>query len=267
MATRRSSRSDTRGEVGAIAEDELVSEADDPETALIGRAPRPAGPGADRGAPGGTAGGAGAARVGGAFLQGDCRDNPDADRHGDVAPVPCPPLSGARRAGGGEGMTPQPSECDKVLLVQAELDGELDAAAAAALATAPKAGCPVCPASRRRYRARPRRDRREPLPRDAGCAAHPHPGGNRDRTWEAGTAPACERAVAPTGVAGPLPVSSVSAPRPVSASAQRAPRHWRFSLLSPPEAPGASPSRSSPVISARCSPATWRMSSRVTGTP
>src|SRR4051794_27334975 len=36
-----------------------------------------------------------------------------------------------------------PSECDKVLLVQAELDGELDAAGAAALA-AHKAGCPVC---------------------------------------------------------------------------------------------------------------------------
>ena len=36
-----------------------------------------------------------------------------------------------------------PSECDKVLLVQAELDGELDAAEAAALA-AHKASCPVC---------------------------------------------------------------------------------------------------------------------------
>jgi anti-sigma factor RsiW len=39
-----------------------------------------------------------------------------------------------------------PSECDKVLLVQAELDGELDAAAAAALATH-KTGCPVCRAA------------------------------------------------------------------------------------------------------------------------
>src|ERR1044071_6602003 len=36
-----------------------------------------------------------------------------------------------------------PSDCDKVLLVQAELDGELDAAEAAALA-AHKASCPVC---------------------------------------------------------------------------------------------------------------------------
>jgi len=36
-----------------------------------------------------------------------------------------------------------PSECDKVLLVQAELDGELDAAEAAALA-AHKTSCPVC---------------------------------------------------------------------------------------------------------------------------
>src|SRR4051794_18518609 len=36
-----------------------------------------------------------------------------------------------------------PSECDKVLLVQAELDGELDAAGAAALA-AHKTSCPVC---------------------------------------------------------------------------------------------------------------------------
>jgi len=37
-------------------------------------------------------------------------------------------------------------ECDKVLLVQAELDGELDAAAAAALA-AHRADCPVCQAA------------------------------------------------------------------------------------------------------------------------
>jgi anti-sigma factor RsiW len=36
-----------------------------------------------------------------------------------------------------------PLDCDKVLLVQAELDGELDAAEAAALA-AHKASCPVC---------------------------------------------------------------------------------------------------------------------------
>ncbi|MGE0258703.1 MAG: anti-sigma factor [Alphaproteobacteria bacterium] len=38
------------------------------------------------------------------------------------------------------------AECDKVLLVQAELDGELDAAEAAALA-AHKTGCPVCRAA------------------------------------------------------------------------------------------------------------------------
>lgn len=38
------------------------------------------------------------------------------------------------------------SECDKVLLVQAELDGELDAAAAAALA-AHRASCPICQAA------------------------------------------------------------------------------------------------------------------------
>src|SRR5260370_22759517 len=38
------------------------------------------------------------------------------------------------------------AECDKVLLVQAELDGELDAAAAAALA-AHRADCPVCRAA------------------------------------------------------------------------------------------------------------------------
>ena len=41
---------------------------------------------------------------------------------------------------------PGPSECDKILLVQAELDGELDAAEAAALA-AHKTGCPVCRAA------------------------------------------------------------------------------------------------------------------------
>jgi anti-sigma factor RsiW len=39
-----------------------------------------------------------------------------------------------------------PSECDKVLLVQAELDGELGAAEAAAL-SAHKASCPVCRAA------------------------------------------------------------------------------------------------------------------------
>jgi anti-sigma factor RsiW len=39
-----------------------------------------------------------------------------------------------------------PLDCDKVLLVQAELDGELDAAEAAALA-AHKASCPVCRAA------------------------------------------------------------------------------------------------------------------------
>jgi len=37
-------------------------------------------------------------------------------------------------------------ECDKILLVQAELDGELDAAAAAALA-AHRAECPICQAA------------------------------------------------------------------------------------------------------------------------
>jgi anti-sigma factor RsiW len=37
-------------------------------------------------------------------------------------------------------------ECDKTLLVQAELDGELDAAEAAALA-AHRAGCPICTAA------------------------------------------------------------------------------------------------------------------------
>jgi anti-sigma factor RsiW len=42
-------------------------------------------------------------------------------------------------------MTAAP-ECDKVLLVQAELDGELDAAEAAALA-AHRAGCPICQAA------------------------------------------------------------------------------------------------------------------------
>ena len=37
-------------------------------------------------------------------------------------------------------------DCDKVLLVQAELDGELDAAEAAALA-AHRANCPICEAA------------------------------------------------------------------------------------------------------------------------
>src|SRR5207247_7594227 len=51
--------------------------------------------------------------------------------------------AGRRRERGA--MTAAP-ECDKVLLVQAELDGELDAAEAAALG-AHRAQCPVCQAA------------------------------------------------------------------------------------------------------------------------
>jgi anti-sigma factor RsiW len=42
-----------------------------------------------------------------------------------------------------ESRTPPMPDCEKVLLVQAELDGELDAAQAAALETH-RAGCPIC---------------------------------------------------------------------------------------------------------------------------
>jgi anti-sigma factor RsiW len=59
-------------------------------------------------------------------------------------------------------------ECDKVLLVQAELDGELDAAEAAALA-AHRAGCPVCQAAAAELaqaRALVRDSLYEPMPED-----------------------------------------------------------------------------------------------------
>jgi anti-sigma factor RsiW len=45
-----------------------------------------------------------------------------------------------------ESRTPLVPDCEKVLLVQAELDGELDAAQAAAL-EAHRAGCPICQAA------------------------------------------------------------------------------------------------------------------------
>ncbi|MFZ2005238.1 MAG: zf-HC2 domain-containing protein, partial [Stellaceae bacterium] len=45
-----------------------------------------------------------------------------------------------------ESRTPPVPDCEKVLLVQAELDGELDAVQAAAL-EAHRADCPVCRAA------------------------------------------------------------------------------------------------------------------------
>jgi anti-sigma factor RsiW len=71
------------------------------------------------------------------------------------------------------------AECDKVLLVQAELDGELDAAEAAALA-AHRADCPICQAAAAELaqaRALVRDSLYEPMPEDlrrrvmAGLAA------------------------------------------------------------------------------------------------
>jgi len=62
-----------------------------------------------------------------------------------------------------------PSGCDKVLLVQAELDGELDAAEAATLAVH-RAACPVCQAAAAelgRARALIREELYEPMPEDA----------------------------------------------------------------------------------------------------
>src|SRR5215469_3591270 len=61
-----------------------------------------------------------------------------------------PAIAGAGRVGRGFAMSdsvrsPRP-ECEKVLLVQAELDGELDAAEAAALEMH-RIGCPICQAA------------------------------------------------------------------------------------------------------------------------
>jgi anti-sigma factor RsiW len=67
-----------------------------------------------------------------------------------------------------ENRTPLVPDCEKVLLVQAELDGELDAAQAAALETH-RAGCPICQAAQEellRTRALLRREPYEATPDD-----------------------------------------------------------------------------------------------------
>ena len=73
-------------------------------------------------------------------------------------------------------MTPSPDACEKVLLVQAEFDGELDAAEAARLATH-RAGCPICAAAtadleRSRNLIRPELRNRMPADARARLLAH-----------------------------------------------------------------------------------------------
>ena len=161
-----------------------------------------------------------------------------------------------------------PSDCDKILLVQAELDGELDAAEAAALA-AHKAGCPVCREAaadiararavidRSLYRTMPDALRSRILAeieaaREAAAPApQPHNTGvsRRGRWWSLppfgigvggfGLGAACAAALALLVLSSPEP--SVTGGR-------------------------ASQTRSSPATSARCSPAIWRTSRRATGT-
>jgi anti-sigma factor RsiW len=82
--------------------------------------------------------------------------------------------------------------CDKVLLVQAELDGELDAAQAAALETH-RADCPICQAAQQqllRARALMREDLYEALPDDVRARvmarlrqATPQPAPSPRRRW------------------------------------------------------------------------------------
>jgi len=85
--------------------------------------------------------------------------------------------------------------CDKVLLVQAELDGELDAAQAAAL-EAHRTDCPICRASQAelmRARGLMRGDLYEPMPDDVRTrvmarlrqvAPPPAPAPRRRRNWD-----------------------------------------------------------------------------------
>jgi anti-sigma factor RsiW len=91
--------------------------------------------------------------------------------------------------------------CDKVLLVQAELDGELDAAQAAALETH-RARCPVCRAAQQELLRTRALLRAEPYPatpddvrarvmarlRQVEPPAAPTPGGRRRPTWLRGPA-------------------------------------------------------------------------------
>ena len=93
-------------------------------------------------------------------------------------------------------MTPA-TQCDKVLLVQAELDGELDAAAAASLA-AHRAGCPICQTAaaelaqaRALFAAAPEGALYHAAPDELGqriaaqIAAATHSGVGPDREWRA----------------------------------------------------------------------------------
>ena len=157
-----------------------------------------------------------------------------------------------------------PSECDKVLLVQAELDGELDAAAAAALA-AHKAGCPVCrEAAADITRARAAIDR---------SLYHAMPDALRARILaeiEAAREPERRHpARSDRLVALPAPWTLPSFGFGLGSFGLGAACAAALALLvlsSPDPAPKASPSRSSPAISARCSPAIWKTSYRPTGT-
>jgi anti-sigma factor RsiW len=81
-------------------------------------------------------------------------------------------IAGASRVGGGFVVNDRTSfplpECEKVLLVQAELDGELDAAQAAALEVH-RADCPICQAAQEellRTRALVRGESYGPVPHD-----------------------------------------------------------------------------------------------------
>ncbi len=78
----------------------------------------------------------------------------NADRHGDVAAV-----AGARscwcrrrpRAGAADERPDPARRCEKVLLVQAEFDGEIDAGAGRGVGGASRR-CPVCQAAGRSWR-------------------------------------------------------------------------------------------------------------------
>ena len=139
--------------------------------------------------------------------------------------------------------------CDKVLLVQAELDGELDAAQAAAL-EAHRADCSICQAAQTellRARELLRGEAYETTPDDMRARVMA-----RLRQAEPRPPPA-------------LAAGSGSFPRSAaSVSARPAPprsRSWLYCRSG-----AISPTSSSPAISGRCSPATSKTWSRPTST-
>src|SRR5260221_2683748 len=83
------------------------------------------------------------ARVGGSQLSGDCGDDGRADRNRHVAALACAPPAERSSRGWGGGRMSNKESCDKVLLIQAEFDGELDPVQSAAI-VGHRQSCAAC---------------------------------------------------------------------------------------------------------------------------